>query len=61
MDGSRSIGCAEIGWSELDVWVTDDDTLKRDNIIFWDLTADSLSAVVAQLISRLESTEENNS
>ena len=61
MEGNRSIGCAEIGWSEHDVWVTDDDTLQRENIIFWDLTADSLSAVVAQIISRLEKIEENNS
>ena len=53
-NGSRIIGCAELGWSKQNVWVTDDDTLLQENLIFWDLTTANIPAVVAEIITRLE-------
>jgi len=60
MAGTRVIGAAEIGWREKDVWVSEDDTLKSDSVIFWDLTAETIPAVIAEIISRLESSEGAN-
>ena len=61
MDGNRVLGGAEIGWTTRGFWVTDDDTIQKENIVYWDLTAEALPAVVADIISRLEDTEGNNS
>jgi hypothetical protein len=61
MDGNRVLGGAEIGWTSHGLWVTDDTTIHRENVINWDLTTETLSAVVADIISRLENTERNNS
>ena len=61
MDGNRVLGGAEIGWTVEGLRVTDDDTIKREDIVYWDLTAETLPAVVADIISRLEDTERNNS
>ena len=58
MQGSRVIGAAEIGWREKNVWVTDDDTLPFENLIIWDLTVETIPAVIADIISRLETSEE---
>ena len=60
-NGSRIIGCTELGWSEQNVWVTDDDTLLQENLIFWDLTTAKIPAVVAEIITRLEREKGNNS
>ena len=61
MDGNRVLGGAEIGWTSRGLWVTDDDTIQKENVISWDLTAETLPKVVADIISRLENTEGNNS
>ena len=61
MNGNRTIGCAELGWSEHNVWVTDDDTLLKDDLVFWDLTAATIAQVVAEIISRLEPSKEDSS
>ena len=61
MDGNRVLGGAEIGWTSRGLWVTDDDTIQKENVINWDLAAETLPAVVANIISRLENTEGNNS
>ena len=61
MDGNRVLGGAEIGWTSEGIWVTDDDTIQRENVINWDLAAATLPAVVAGIISRLENTERNSS
>lgn len=59
MQGSRVVGAAEIGWREKNIWVTDDDTLSLENLIIWDLTAETIPAVIAEIISRLETSEED--
>jgi len=59
MQGSRVVGAAEIGWREKNIWVTDDDTLSLENLIIWDLTAETIPAVIADIISRLETSEED--
>jgi DEAD/DEAH box helicase domain-containing protein len=61
MEGNRVIGGAEIGWASRGLWVTDDDSVQKENIINWDLTAKALPAVVAEIISRLENIKGNNS
>jgi DEAD/DEAH box helicase domain-containing protein len=61
MEGNRVIGGAEIGWASRGLWVTDDDSIQKENIINWDLTAEALPAVVAEIISRLENIKGNNS
>lgn len=58
MQGSRVVGAAEIGWSKENIWVTGDDTLSLENLIIWDLTAETIPAVIADIISRLETSEE---
>ena len=58
MQGSRVVGAAEIGWREKNIWVTDDDTLSLENLIIWDLTAETIPAVIADIISRFETSEE---
>jgi DEAD/DEAH box helicase domain-containing protein len=60
-NGNRIIGCTELGWSEQNVWVTDDDTLSQENLIFWDLTTAKIPEVVAEIITRLERVKGNNS
>ena len=60
MDGNRVLGGAEIGWTSRGLWVTDDDTIQKENIVIWDLAAETLPAVVADIISRLENTKGNN-
>jgi DEAD/DEAH box helicase domain-containing protein len=60
MEGNRVIGGAEIGWASRGLWVTDDDSVQKENIINWDLTAEALPAVVAEIISRLENIKGNN-
>ena len=59
MHGSRVVGAAEIGWRGKNIWVTDDDTLSLENLIIWDLTAETIPAVIAEIISRLETSEED--
>jgi DEAD/DEAH box helicase domain-containing protein len=61
MEGNRVIGGAEIGWASRGLWVTGDDSIQKENIINWDLTAEALPAVVAEIISRLENIKGNNS
>jgi DEAD/DEAH box helicase domain-containing protein len=61
MGGNRVLGGAEIGWTNRGLWLTDDETIKKDNVIVWDLSAETLPAVVADIISRLENTKGNNS
>lgn len=61
MDGNRVLGVAEIGWRNRGLWVTDDDTIQIENVIYWDLTAETLAAVVAAIISRLEKAEGSSS
>ena len=60
-NGSRIIGSTELGWSEQNVWVTDDDTLLQENLIFWDLTTATIPEVVAEIITRIERVKGNNS
>jgi hypothetical protein len=60
MEGNRVLGGAEIGWTTRNLWVTDDDTIKKANVINWDLTAETLPAVVAEIILRLEKNKGNN-
>ena len=60
MEGNRVLGGAEIGWTTRKLWVTDDDTIKKANVINWDLTAETLPAVVAEIILRLEKNKGNN-
>ena len=61
MEGNRVIGGAEIGWTARNLWVTDDDTLQRANVINWNLTAEALPTIVAEIISYLENSEGSNS
>ena len=61
MDGNRILGGAEIGRRNRGLWVTDDDTIQKENVIYWDLTAETLAAVVATIISRLEQAEGSSS
>ena len=60
MEGSRVLGGAEIGWTARNLWVTDDDTINKAHVINWDLTAETLPAVVAEIILRLEKNKGNN-
>ena len=59
MQGNRVVGAAEIGWREKNIWVTVDDTLSLENLIIWDLTAETIPAVIAEIISRLKTSEED--
>lgn len=61
MDGNRVLGGAEIGWKSHDLWVSDDDSIKKDNVIVWDLSKETLSQVVEEIVLRLENIKGNKS
>jgi len=51
MMGSRVIGSAEMGWSANQVWVTDDDSIELDGVIYWDLEMNTLPDVIEKISS----------
>ena len=52
MDGNRVVTMAELGWRDIDLWITDNETEPRQNIIEWDLSVDSIPQVIADLTTR---------
>ena len=52
MDGNRVVTMAELGWRDIDLWITDNETEPRQNIIEWDLSVDSVPQVIADLTTR---------
>ena len=53
LDDNRVLGSAELGWTSQDVWVTDDDTMKKGNVIVWDRDHRNIVTVVDEIISQL--------
>ena len=48
MEGNRIITMAEVGWYDIDLWITDNETDPKQNIIVWDLSVDSIPQVIGR-------------
>ncbi len=53
-ENNRVVGNAELGWSTKGVWLTDDETIQMPNVVVWDLSPESLSQIVSELIGKLD-------